>query len=830
MRASPLSFLSLVATTLVSVLFFVGCSCQPDPRLGTDAGPFEDAALDAGTPMEDATVDAGGGPGTPCTASDDCQNTLVCAAGECTPTDGPCTDDTDCGGDTYCCGTGCLPAAETGSVCIPYGTGPRGNLNDECIGDVVIGAFAPSTQCEWTDPPAGDAFPNHKNILATPLVADLPNDSGAAGEIVVVSYNGDDGHSEASRGTDPAYYGVIRILNGQNCNQKEVIRDASHPIIAASPPAIGDLDGDGIPEIVTHRAFSGTIAFKWDAGEGKYKRFWVSSGTGLTRGSHMPSDINCTGITGSCARWDGPSIHDLDDDGFPEVISGTEVFDGKTGVRVNLTQDLKDTFYVHPGVIAIVGDVDADGIPDLVGPDVYTWNKATKKWDYKYPGVPSGWHFAYADFGTPGATPGDFNRTVLDGKAEIVSTGASEIYLSTLSGQTLLHVDYGGSTEGGGPPTIGDFDNDGFPEIATAWRTAYRIFDLECTGAGNGCEAKYTRWSKPTQDATSNRTGSSVFDFEGDGQAEAIYGDECWVRVYDGKTGEVLYSAFRNSCTWYENPVIADPDKDSNTEILVASNDSCIADNEIPTCPAIDPVHRGELCQGDEDCFGGDCVAGYCRCANDNECPTFSKCTAPPGGTPGTGKTCRAAQGSQGLYGLVVLRDRLDRWASSRAMWNQHAYSVTNVNDDGTIPQTSTWKRNYTEPGLNNYRQNVQGETGAEDFPDITGRTTNNLCQRAGGKITLNATVCNRGYRAVGAALPATFYKGDPADGEILCVSYTEGPVPVGGCLGVSCEIAESVDGKVTMVVNDDGQGGRTTVECNDQNNEDSVTVISCLE
>ena len=29
-----------------------------------------------------------------------------------------------------------------------------------------------------------------------------------------------------------------------------------------------------------------------------------------------------------------------------------------------------------------------------------------------------------------------------------------------------------------------------------------------------------------------------------------------------------------------------------------------------------------------------------------------------------------------------MLRDQLDRWASSRNLWNQHAYSITNVDDD----------------------------------------------------------------------------------------------------------------------------------------------------
>ena len=78
--------------------------------------------------------------------------------------------------------------------------------------------------------------------------------------------------------------------------------------------------------------------------------------------------------------------------------------------------------------------------------------------------------------------------------------------------------------------------------------------------------------------------------------AEAVYGDECFTRIYEGSTGEVLYSAFRTSCTWFENPVIADPDGDSNTEILIGSNANCAR-----TCPAIDPIHRGNRCEAAAD-------------------------------------------------------------------------------------------------------------------------------------------------------------------------------------------------------------------------------------
>lgn len=772
---------------------------------------------DAETDGPAPDAERGRGIGDPCGTNAECGALALCAGGTCAGRGPACDDDTDCDDDSYCCTGACLTEGGTEAACIPYGQGPRGDVNDACIGTVEIGVFAPSVQCEWTDPPVGDPFPNHTNILTTPLVGDLPHNSGASGEIVVVTYNFTDGGNPASVGDNALYYGVIRVLSGQSCDTLENIHDPAHPVIAASTPALGDLDGDGLPEIVAHRAQGGVIAFKWNTTDQRYETFWVSSDPMmvLTRGTHR----------GAHSKWDGPSLHDLDDDGFPEVISEAEVFDGRTGQRLNRAQNLTSEHTVATSMIAVLGDVDVDGAVELVGEDIWRWDADESEWVFAYEGAPDDtWNFAFADFGTPGATANDFNPTALDGIAEVVGSGGNRVYLATLSGQVLMQVNLPG--EGGGPPTIGDFDSDGFPEIASAGRTVYRVFDLDCElGTEPGCAAPFVRWAQPSQDASSQRTGSSIFDFDSDGQAEAVYADECYARVYDGASGEVLYSAFRSSCTWYENVVIADPDRDSNTEIIINSNTNC----PDRTCPAVDPIHRGEVCASNDDCFSGNCVMGFCRCASGAECPSESACLAPPMGTPGTGDTCRAVQGDTKSNGLRVLRDRLDRWSSSRAVWNQHAYSVTNVGDDLSIPSTGAWTQNFTQADLNNYRQNVQGPASAVDQPDITGRAESDACTSAGGKLFLSGTVCNRGKRTVGAAMPATFYDGAPEDAEILCVSYTSGPVPVGGCLEVSCEVDSDVSGTITMVVNDDGMGGRTTVECNDENNESVTVVQSCV-
>ncbi len=53
---------------------------------------------------------------------------------------------------------------------------------------------------------------------------------------------------------------------------------------------------------------------------------------------------------------------------------------------------------------------------------------------------------------------------------------------------------------------------------------------------------------------------------------------------------------------------------------------------------------------------------------------------------------------------IQVIRDKEDRWIPARRIWNQHAYHVTNVREDGTIPQVEpkSWEL------LNTFRTQAQ--------------------------------------------------------------------------------------------------------------------------
>jgi len=585
--------------------------------------------------------------------------------------------------------------------------------------------------------------------------------------------------------------------------------------------------------------------------------------------------------TGTGQAWDGLSIHDLNDDGKPELIgSGGEVFDGATGTPVAAANAA-----IILGSDPVLADVDLDGTVDLVANKVFSWGGTA--WTEKYPGLgitdkaaaPS--FYGVADFGTAGGT---FDPTTKDGKAEIIGVGpvggneaTGTVMIYTLEGTPLLNLTmppgascYGGQALGerGGPPTIGDFDGDGMPELASAGAFAYRVFDLGCAAQGNCADAaRSILWESKTQDCTSGMTGSTIFDFEGDGKAEAVYADECFVRVYNGETGEVLFSTYRNSATWWEQPIVADPDNSDRSKIIFVGaplfnvysgcGNSQAASNCEATAVAgdgcIDPLWAGVQCAANEDCISGSCVEGYCRCTTNAECgnewvmdpanwndkPSGMACVPPKAGTPGTGNVCRALFGNittipeanKWFAGVKVYRDKLDRWASSRPMWNQHAYSITNINDDGTVPKTSEWLQNFSDPTLNNYRQNRQGAT-SQDLADITGAldAANACVLTPDGQVKFKGRICNRGLRGIGSNMPAAFYI-DEARMTPVCTTQTDGPVPVGECKDIECLIPETAvpeNAPVSMVVNDAGGGTRLVDECDYENNIAQVTVVKC--
>lgn len=738
-----------------------------------------------------------------------CNPDLACRYDTCVPPPAPCTTNADCAGDTYC--------DVSHMECLPWGVGPGGGSDPGCKRDPVPGVFFPGAQCEWTGP-AADDYPDHKNVLATPMVATFyVQGEFSTPSIVFTSYNYTDGGAQACQSSEPAnYYGVVRIIDGRTCEPQATI--ASPTLVASASLAIGDLGGaDSRPEIVGARSDGGLVA--WTLGASGWTVMWQTTSTF--------ADTNCD--------WAGPSLHDLDDDGVPEVLFYGNVYDGATGAALDET--LGTTVDgISDGYIPVAADIDGDGNVELVtGTMLYVWNRAAKKWDPEYPLTGNNNGFvAVADFGTfPASGPDD--RGTLDGIAEVALIYNGVAKVITRDNRVVFTANLQGASPGrGGPPTIADFDGDGRVEFASAGAITYNVFDPDCVGTPDAttCPSMTTNgvlWTQPSQDGSSNMTGSSVFDFDGDGRAEVVYGDECFTRVYDGVTGKVLYSRYRTSCTWYENPVIADVDADFNAEIVSTSNTNCPG----IVCPAVDPIFDGVQCLDDSDCpaataCGRDDPAdplGRCRCQTDPDCGGDGFVCVDAVVPSAAGKVCRASHPSTPLSGIRVLADSVDRWINTRTVWNQHAYSVTNIDEYGKVPRTSQWAQNWKQAGLNNFRQNSPGEgQTAGAIPDLTVSQAKVSCE--GGAAVITANVCNRGTEPVAPGVPVAVYADGPPR-ELRCQAATMQRINPGFCADVSCTWTGG-NGAGTVAVDDRGDASGIALECREDNNQIAIDV-DCL-
>jgi len=711
-----------------------------------------------------AEGDKPGGSGSTCVSSADCGSGLICTDGRCTTApDGG--GDVDGGGGTDGGGGSCLPADRCGSVCCADGeecvddtclasceSGLRcgaalaccadGDLciSEECVtpGDTCTeeldcevgwycdaelgrclprgpdrceyhppsGVFEPTEQWAWD---GSTVAPDSVHVMMAPVVGDITGDG--IPEVVFGTY------------TAAGSYGGPGVLRAVRGDTGEAVLDVTDPVTCPEGGiALGDLDGDGTPEIVTSGPCTGPIlAFRNDG------TLWWSS--------KNPDDS----AFNANMEFGAPSIADLEGDGLAEVIVGGTVIEhdgvvrwSKRQVGTNCCGDDRRA------PVSAVYDVDGDGALEVVGGNVAWEADGTVLWEDTT--APDG-YVALADF---------FDDDVPD--VVVVHTGNVSIRRGT-DGMLLWGpvAQPGGGR--GGPPTVADFDGDGLPEIGVAGAASYSVFDPD--GDTD------VLWSQTTQDASSNITGSSVFDFDGDGEAEVVYNDECYMRVYAGSDGTVLEQVPQNSHTLIEYPLIVDVDADGNAEIVFAAN------------------------------------AAVNRCGH--------------------------ISGYAGLQaGIRVFRDGADNWVNTRKVWNQHAYSITNVREDLRIPRTvqPNWRR------FNSFRKNPQ----SFDAPNLVAvdvAADESACPPA---MTLEATVENRGAVSVAPGLAVSFYLGTTASpGRLLGTVRTTSTIVPGGSETVTLAFDTMESERGTELdffvrVDDVGDGTGEHNECVEDDNEAAAT------
>lgn len=708
-----------------------------------------------------------------------------------------CQDDWDCPANTTC---------ENG-LCQGTGAAPTCSLPPIPFGDTL-----PKIELFWGGPdrdnsnahdgtavasPPAAPWADYAHVVNTPVVANLDDDNADGlvneldfPEILFVSHKGNNawtnGVLRAIHGGGPhkgadyfARCGTKLWNEGMpvpgvgDCTDTMAVGDSGGPGADAdsgAPVAVGDLNNDGLPEIVY------TL---------ENNKFRILDHTGaLVYELSVAYSLDGNGDT--------PSIANIDMNGWAEIIIGHNVYllgpqkvvngveTGITVTRVLVGSSSKGN-NTTDGTMACVANVlpDSPGLEIVAGAALYrlpasipacatstptsnpqvpctdvalelVWNGSTVVGNTNV----SGEGFcAVADIWGADITgtiaPGPANPP--DGKPEVIliDNGRLEI-LDGVTGKSIKNVDLAGGTRGGAP-NVDDFDGDGYMEVGSALADFYIVVDLQdSTGAGGSCPAwptliarkdmpngahnpnpkrdpggnctmdnqcnagavcnkaighcvcLHNGWKRDSDDDSSAVTSSSVFDFNGDGAAEAVYNDECDFRVYEGATGELLFTQPSRSRTGIENPVVADVDNDGNAEVVTVMNTT-----------------------------------------------ETNRCDDDPGGIP------------TGPNGLRVWGDPTDTWVSARRIWNEQSYHVTNVTEDGSIlaHEPESWKP-WAGRLYNTYRSQPRSYGVAPDLTVVgVGISSPDAkCGQLSDNIDISFEIENAGDLRVGPGVVVRFF------------------------------------------------------------------------
>ncbi len=537
-----------------------------------------------------------------------------------------------------------------------------------------------------------------------------------------------------------------------------------------------------------------------------------------------------------------PSVVDVNGDGVPDVVFSTyaggnyttdgvlRAISGNDGHELWAVSD--PALRVKAAASIAAGDIDGDGKVEICGVPENGRGVICFEHDgtFKFRTAPGA--NDYNEWGGPSLADldGDGTVEILDGNRVYSHTGVLK----------WVGSDGMGGAQGTGPVSFAvDIDGDGKQEVVNG-RAIYRHdgtlkcantfiphglagvanFDADPAGevvvAGYGkvslldddCALLWTRDVHVTghpQNEAGHGGAPNIADFDGDGKPDIGLAADWNYTVYKSD-GSVLwtlstqdYSSGRTTSTTF------DFEDDGKLEVIYSDelhlrildaatgtvrwqiNNSSGTTHEYPVVADVDADGAAELL-------------------------VITNNHAPPGGT----------------NGLRLFHDKKEGWARARPIWNQHAYSVTNVNDDGTIPSRPTAHWRHTAP-LNLFRSNVANYPangdGGVPAADLTVSAVTTSCDGFGA-LVLGARVSNQGEVPVPAGLKVSFYRGNPAaGGTLLGVATLTDAVPAGGSVLATISVTTPLTGTsdVWVVADDDGSGKGRETECRKDNNATSA-------
>lgn len=372
-----------------------------------------------------------------------------------------------------------------------------------------------------------------------------------------------------------------------------------------------------------------------------------------------------------------------------------------------------------------------------------------------------------------------------DGKQEVVNGRSIYRHDGTLKCRAES-VDHGISG-------VGNFDADAQGEVVVVWQGHVTLMEADCT----------VRW---TVEHLGIGTGGppNIADFDGDGQAEIGMAGAAWYSVYEADGTLKWLTPIQDVSSNRTGSTTFDFEGDGRAEVVYADETAL-------------RIYDG--------------ATGEVRFeAPHSSCTAYENPVVADVDGDGNAEIVVAQNTACDLgpfNGIRVFRDKKDGWVNTRRIWNQHAYSVTNVGDDGSIPARPA--ANWLTPGLNTFRSNSQGTGTVKPFaaPDLVVEAVSATCDSEGG-VKLVARVRNAGDAPASAGVRVAFFRGPASGGgTLLGVATLANKVDAGGEALAELELGTAPGGRgeVFALVDDDGTGTGRELECREDNNTGSALV-----
>ena len=615
-------------------------------------------------------------------------------------------------------------------------------------------------------------------------------------------------------------------------------------------PIVGDIDGDGVVEIVAGKAVTndhyttqvgvyrgtdlqllGTInvpqkIYAGYAGPMAIVRYPNSNGgmQGAIVLHCYDNKLRSYDINGqllATSNVNTPcegvvSVADFNNDGWPEVYVGNAIYDAATltrlcagdpngylgrSYRCNSTEKGR-------AAMSFAANVLGDSIPELIcGNTIYqvdiqsrtnvSLNSVNLMKTVNIPTrVPQDGNVAVADFDLDGQLD---VLVIIDGTSTDY-TDSAYIYAYNPVSENILFV-HGKYAKTIGYPLVGDIDGDSYLEfvyldyqqnVSQSRITAMKF---------NPQTGLQTKW-QATHTDQSGETSMTLFDFNQDGIMEIVYRDEQNLRIINGsgkshKTGNDtipfynLYTKSMSAGTWKEYPVVADVNGDGAAEIVVCG---------------------------------------------------------------------KVGSGLGWVGGQLWVIGGIHPWAPARPIWNQYMYNVTNINKDLTVPvplfdnaTTFTDPDGVVRRPFNNFLQQATtldqyGRPFSRMMNVTASNDTNTIYED--GMFTYTFTFCNNGGQPLDNPFSVTYYA-DSYQGPIIRTEEILASLMVDNCMTITTQFTDMELlafpdlGTIVVAVNDNGQGvaqsGGQQEECDTTDNffffsaspcnipKDTVTVDICV-